>query len=184
MAEKHCDLGARRQPHNVTDSFFSAFDEEVEKHSEGLCGLDEVLLPMKLGTWRGGFVFIFVLCLYLFLFVHFFGLFLNLQRLMLLSFTYVTYGFCSHATEGNWWNGCGKCLIKATCLIRLSQLRNSISTNYFIFTTSRLLVPSPLLVVLVLQFGMLHAATVMQQLISICLGLLMSVSSPMSSSLM
>lgn len=60
IAEKHCDFGARRQPHSVTDSFLSAFDDAVEKHREGLCGLDEVLLPIKLGTWRGGFVFIFV----------------------------------------------------------------------------------------------------------------------------
>lgn len=60
IAEKHCDFGARRHPHNVTGSFFSAFDEVVEKHNEGLCGLDEVLLPIKLGTWRGGLVFIFV----------------------------------------------------------------------------------------------------------------------------
>lgn len=60
IAEKHWDLGARRQPHSVTASFFSALDDAVEKHREGLCGLDEVLLPIKLGTWRGGFVFIFV----------------------------------------------------------------------------------------------------------------------------
>lgn len=60
IAEKHWDVGARRQPHSVTASFLSALDEVVEKHSEGLCGLDEVLLPIKLGTWRGGFVFIFV----------------------------------------------------------------------------------------------------------------------------
>lgn len=60
IAEKHWDLGARRQPHSVTGSFFSALDDAVEKHREGLCGLDEVLLPIKLGTWRGGFVFIFV----------------------------------------------------------------------------------------------------------------------------
>lgn len=60
IAEKHWDVGARRQPHSVTASFLSALDDVVEKHNEGLCGLDEVLLPIKLGTWRGGFVFIFV----------------------------------------------------------------------------------------------------------------------------